>query len=492
MKDAERALECDLCVVGAGYAALNGLNAVAKYMKPGERVVMIDKNETWGGQWLHQYDFVRLHQPYRMFTAGDQPWTLGPPGSPRDPSYLASRREVLDHLSTVPSVSAGHLQVLGLFNHAYESHRVYQGRVEIEAFPTGGSDRKPTRVRARRLLKATGVDIQRLPPFKLTSSKCRSVGISDPVLGKPEFLDDAAPVYIIGSGKTAMDCARHLIQAQKHLGGVGGANPRQRRSINIIIGSGMWFFHRDNLYPKGVYRHTRGTLTGDLFLKMTQLFDGTNEAAVMDHFARAGWLHTVFGQGGNCRYGLLSVHEKDDILAGLENIYRGHLIDVDGSRMTLRENGENREVQIQDDAWFINCTTHLRQFPHEAILQDSGLVCAPQYALGFSGTSAYFVSHLWCRGDLGKVAAELFRVRIDVEPKLRFAPQVGVMVMANMALIGAHLPFSISSKFQGDYNKWYPFHRHIPMLARVLSNKDETLKKAERVLKDRFSDSVSQ
>src|SRR6476659_5063972 len=57
-----RTLDCELCIVGAGYAALNGLNAAAKYLKKGARVVLIDKNETWGGQWLRQYDFVRLHQ----------------------------------------------------------------------------------------------------------------------------------------------------------------------------------------------------------------------------------------------------------------------------------------------------------------------------------------------------------------------------------------------------------------------------------------------
>src|SRR5271155_3851294 len=91
-------LDCDLCIVGAGYAALNGLNAAAKYLKKGQRVVLIDKNPTWGGQWVHQYDFVRLHQPYRMFTAGDQPWALK-----SDPSHLATRREVLDHLGTVPA-----------------------------------------------------------------------------------------------------------------------------------------------------------------------------------------------------------------------------------------------------------------------------------------------------------------------------------------------------------------------------------------------------
>jgi monoamine oxidase len=33
-------LDCELCIVGAGYAALNGLNAAAKYLNKGARVVV--------------------------------------------------------------------------------------------------------------------------------------------------------------------------------------------------------------------------------------------------------------------------------------------------------------------------------------------------------------------------------------------------------------------------------------------------------------------
>src|SRR5687768_3347304 len=115
-------IECSLCIIGAGYAGLNALNVAAKYLRPGERVVLIDKNEGWGGQWIHQYGFVRLHQPYRMFTAGDQPWKLA-----RDASYLATRSEVLEHLSSVPEVSAGHLELRPLFGHAYVGHRIRGG-----------------------------------------------------------------------------------------------------------------------------------------------------------------------------------------------------------------------------------------------------------------------------------------------------------------------------------------------------------------------------
>jgi hypothetical protein len=470
----DEVLDCELCVVGAGYAGLNGLNAAAKYLKKGDRVVIIDKSETWGGQWNHQYDFVRLHQPYRMFTAGDQPWTLK-----RARTHLATRREVLDHLASVPTISAGHLEVQPLFGHAYTGHRIREGRAEIDATPVsnGNGTPKPVRIRARRLLKATGADIQSLPPFPLSSTRVRSVGVSDPVLTTPEFLSSDAPVYVIGSGKTAMDCIRHLVSGR-----------RSSRAVNLLIGSGMWFLVRDNLYASGARRYTHGTLAGDGFLRICELFDGQNEAAVMGALERAGLMMNVFGHAGNCRYGALSFAERDEICKGISETHRGHLVDVEGSRMILRDSGDRREVPVADGSWFINCTSHLRAAPHEPVLQDSGLVCAPQYAMGFTGTTAYYVTHLWYRSELAPIAPDFFRVRVDVEPKLRFAPQLGLMVMANMAMAGARLPISIASRFLGDFNKWYPLHRQIPMMARVMASRGKTLRKAERLLKARFSD----
>jgi hypothetical protein len=467
-------LDCELCIVGAGYAALNGLNAAAKYLKKGDRVVLIDKNETWGGQWNHQYDFVRLHQPYRMFTAGDQSWTLK-----RDASYLATRREVLDHLASVPAVSGSHVEVRPLFGHAYRGHHIREGRAEIEATPVSNGHGAPgtVRIRARRLLKATGVDIEPLPPFKLSSTRVRSVGVSDPVLMTPEFLESDAPVYVVGSGKTAMDTVRHIVDAR-----------RPRRPVNLLIGSGMWFFVRDTLYPTGRRRYTGGTLTGDAFLRISELFDGQNEAAVMGSLERDGLTMNVFGQGGNCRFGVLSFAERDAVRSGVTTIHRGHLVDVEGSRMIVRDGKDQREVPVADGAWFINCTTHFRPIPHEPVLQDSGVVCSPQFAMGFTGTSAYYVTHLWYRNELAAVAPELFRARIDVEPKLRFAPQLGLMVMANMAMAGARLPVSIASRFQGDFNKWYPLHRQVPMIARIMRSRREVLRKADRILRTRFSD----
>jgi len=118
-------------------------------------------------------------------------------------------------------------------------------------------------------------------------------------------------------------------------------------------------------------------------------------------------------------------------------------------------------------------------------------VCAPQFAMGFSGTSAYYVTHLWYRNELAPIAPRFFRARVDVEPKLRFGPHVALMVMANMALAGTRLPLSIFAKFRGDLGKWYPFYRQVPVMLRVVRKRGEVLRKAEALLKSRYSDAVN-
>ena len=59
-------------------------------------ILIVDLRDGYAGQWRDQYPYVRLHQPYRHFTAGDVPWALD---KPRD--YLAARDEVVAHLSAI-------------------------------------------------------------------------------------------------------------------------------------------------------------------------------------------------------------------------------------------------------------------------------------------------------------------------------------------------------------------------------------------------------
>jgi hypothetical protein len=123
------------------------------------------------------------------------------------------------------------------------------------------------------------------------------------------------------------------------------------------------------------------------------------------------------------------------------------------------------------------------------VLQDSGLVCAPQFACGLTGMSAYYITHAWFSEQLSAVAPELFRLRLEVEPKLRFVTHLALMTAANMTMLTRRLPPKLIREYEGDFNRWYPLYRRIPMIARVTANRRMLLHKAERLLKIRFSDS---
>ena len=132
---------------------------------------------------------------------------------------------------------------------------------------------------------------------------------------------------------------------------------------------------------------------------------GENEEAVFDVLAREKIVIKVFDEAANCRYGLLSQSERSEVLARVDEILPGHLVDVDGLRMTIRHRGAERSVDVEEGTWLIACTAHIKDRVHRPILSGEGLVCAPQNCLGFSGTSAYFVTHAWYRDELAPVAA---------------------------------------------------------------------------------------
>ena len=87
-------ITCDLCILGSGIAGLNALFAASRYLSRDQKVVLVDRGAAPGGMWNSTYDYVRLHQPHPMFTAGNIAWTAG-----EHPSHLATRTEVVAHLA---------------------------------------------------------------------------------------------------------------------------------------------------------------------------------------------------------------------------------------------------------------------------------------------------------------------------------------------------------------------------------------------------------
>mmetsp|Transcript_61241 Transcript_61241/g.181118 ORF Transcript_61241/g.181118 Transcript_61241/m.181118 type:complete len:514 (-) Transcript_61241:103-1644(-) len=59
-------LTCDYLVTGAGAASLAFIDTLLTEI-PSAKVILVDKNAAPGGHWVHDYDFVRLHQPSVLY-----------------------------------------------------------------------------------------------------------------------------------------------------------------------------------------------------------------------------------------------------------------------------------------------------------------------------------------------------------------------------------------------------------------------------------------
>jgi hypothetical protein len=242
--------KCTLVIVGAGYAGICAFNAAVQYLKPGDRIVVVDQGKTWGGQWIDQYDFVRLHQPYSIFTAGQRKWAFA---DTKKPMHLATKPEILAHFQDIATAALGEskVELVPLFRHSYTGHAIENGEVVLTAAYCGDNGMLPlapkVTIRAQRLIKATGFDIQMKRPLPCQTSRVVSLCPADVL--QPAW--NAAmrttcrdkPIYIIGSGKTAMDCIYHLTKNDP------GAVYRDR--VFCVSGRGMLFASRDMMFPQG-------------------------------------------------------------------------------------------------------------------------------------------------------------------------------------------------------------------------------------------------
>lgn len=213
---------CDLCIVGAGIAGLNALFVASRYLSRDQKVVLVDRRERVGGMWVDTYPYVRLHQPHGLFTAGNIEWILG-----KERSYLASKPEVLDHFDHCLEVIKQRVRVNEFFGWSLVSDEESDGVVRIACKSLDGHS---VLIEAKRLIKAYGFRIVPNDPLEVSSARVRSVSPDFCDMRGDEMRASDTPVWIIGSGKTAMDTAHTLITEYPG------------REVNLVAGSGT-FFH---------------------------------------------------------------------------------------------------------------------------------------------------------------------------------------------------------------------------------------------------------
>ncbi len=457
----------DVCIVGAGISGLNALFVASQYLARDQRVILVDRRPRAGGMWLDTYDYVRLHQPHPMFTAGDIAWRLD---AKRE--YLANKQEVAQHLRhCLEGIKAG-IRVTELFGYEFESAEETAGTVRITC---RSAESGPVDFAADRLIKAFGQEVEKNAPLELSSPRARSISPDEFDVRGSEIRGSDAPVWIVGGGKTGMDTAHTLLTEQPG------------REVNLVAGPGTIFINRDQMFPNGVGRWYRGELMSSVFQEMGRRFDGTNEADVLEWF-RDNYGVSVTPETGNFMGAILSETEKATISGGLNRIVMDRLDDVadrnGGSEVVCRSGAT---MPFEPGSWVVNCTGSLMRGEHsyEPYVSTGGRVLSIQnrsMTIPFpaAGNAAYFLTHLLFLGRL----TNLPLYAMDLEELRRKAPQY-VMAAAfvplqiyNLSLIAEALPsrqfMKVVSHNGLDLDRWFPLPRRLRAQAGfMLSHKRE-------------------
>ncbi|GAC1603420.1 MAG: FAD-dependent oxidoreductase [Acidimicrobiales bacterium] len=440
-----RGERCDLVIVGAGLAGLNALAAASKYLRRGQRVVLIDRRPRSGGMWNDTYDYVRLHQPHPTFTAGTIRWNLD---APRD--HLATRPEVLDHLEHCLAVIQKRLDIDVRFGWEYESHEEIDGHVTVACRAPGGALRQ---LETERLIKASGFDVGQNEPLLLSSRNVTSVSPDSFDLQSSAIADSDAPIWVVGGGKTAMDTVLTLVSAYPD------------RTVNLIAGGGTLFQNRDLLFPTGVRRWTSRVTSNAISVQFARRFDGNNEDSVLDWF-RGHYALAVTDPATQYLFGILSEAEQRRIDNGITHRVLGRLTDVvdepDGPRIEL-DSGES--VATPPGSFIVNCTGYLmrKQVGYEPFTSPSGRVISintRSQTMLLSSHGAYFLTHLMFRDRLPDLPLyAIDSVALRSKSVAAYAAATMACNVHNLGVAFDALPLTTFLFWGTDYDYWYPLPR---------------------------------
>lgn len=446
-------VDCALCIVGAGIAGLNALFAASRYLTRDDTVVLVDRNPGCGGMWTQTYDYVRLHQPHPMFTAGNIPWTLGQP-----PAHLATRREVLAHFQHCLAELRQKVTLVEIYGYQYAGHQevLVDGtpQVELDFDPVAPAG-KALRIKARRCVKAFGFRIPKNDPLTCSSREVESLSPHDERLSGVATPSAEAPVYIIGGGKTAMDTAHAMLARFPG------------RQVTLVVGKGTVFMNRNKAFPRGWKRWWSGDTTLSTFVDLALRFDGDNEAAVFDYFKRR-YSVSLDGSFGQYVLGLLSEEENAFIASGVDEVikdYFADIVDIDGRPTMLFRSGARRV--LEPGSWIVNCTGYVMREAHdyEPYLSARGTVVSIQPTSGIhilTTFAAYFLVHLFYAGKLEQLPLyEIDHQALNQCNKVAMPFACMTQILLNVLLIIDAVPINVMNDCWLDFDRWYPWPRRL-------------------------------
>lgn len=466
---------CDVCIVGAGIAGLNALFVASRYLSRDQSVVLLDRRQRVGGMWVDTYPYVRLHQPHPMFTAGNIAWTLG-----REPSYLATKDEVLGHFAHCLDEIRKRITVDERYGWTFVSEEATGDTVRVSCRTADG---RPRVIEATKLIKAYGLRVTPNEALEISSPRVRSVSPDYCDVRRGAMSESDTPVWIIGGGKTAMDTA-HLLITQY-----------PGREVNLVAGSGTLFTSRDKFFPTGFRRWWGSTLLSSVATDLSRRFDGTNEQDVANWY-RANYGTWVTPETGNFLFGVLSEAENSTIAAGLNDVIMDHLVDAvdrNGETDLVLRSGATKTIEA--GSWIINCTGYVtkNEHPYEPFVTAGGAVLSIQprsAAMHLTSYMAYFLTHLMFLGQLRDTPLyeldmqELWNKSKSVLPYTLFA-----LAQYNLGHIVDVVPTKVFGECGLDYDRWYPRPRRTVggiQFMRTHRGEREHLRRTLDTVHDRF------
>jgi hypothetical protein len=466
---------CDVCIIGAGIAGLNALFVASRYLDRDQRVVLIDRRRRVGGMWVDTYPYVRLHQPHPMFTAGNIGWTLG-----QDSGYLATKDEVLDHFAHCLALIERDVDVHELFGCDVECYDETDSGVSVQC---RSSDGRALTVRAKKLINACGFRVMPNDHLEISSTRVHSVSPDHCDVRAGAMAQGDEPVWIIGSGKTAMDTAHALIT--RYPG----------REVNMVAGGGTFFLSRGCTFPTGARRWWGGVPISVIARRTAKRFDGTNEADV------AAWYREAFGTWctpatANYFLGVLSESENTTISEGLNDVVMDHFVDaVDDAGETRLVLSSGSTKSVQPGSWVVNCTGYVMRtdHPYEPYLSPGGSVMSIQTrsaTLHLSSFAGYFMTHLLLTDalrDAGLYELDLQELQKKSKAALPYA--MFSLVQHNVSIIADRVPSRVFRDCGLDFDLWYPLPRRLAGTARFLlthRREREHHRRALDTLRERF------
>lgn len=467
-------VRCDVAIVGAGLAGINALFVASRYLSRDQTVVLIDRRKRSGGMWLDTYPYLRLHQPHRLFTAGNIKWTLG-----EDRPHLANRNEVLGHFDHCLDVIKRRVRVEEFFGWTVDS---YDETDQIARITCRSDDAHQMVIEADRLINADGYGVVPNSPLALSSSRVRSVSPDDWDMRGDAMRSSDAPIWVVGGGKTGMDTADALIQEYPG------------RKVNLVAGSGTWFLNRDRCFPTGARRWTSGRLATSITEEVAMRFDGTNESEVGDWW-RTNWGTWSTPAPGSFNGASMSEGESHRIAAGLSEVAMDHVVDVldrDGATEILFRSGATRT--IAPGSWIVNCTGYLfRDRPYEPYASRSGRVISIQprsATFPLSSWMGFLTTHLLFADKIRD--AQLYELDlVDLRQKSKAALWPAMMSLGqhNMSLVMDNVPPKALLDLGFDLDRWFPLPRRMVQTARFMighRRKREHHRRTLDTLRERF------